>query len=248
VALVESALRTSGSDGWVFEVAAAATDFRDYRKRLDPELMRVRPRVLVCQCPGGPSCPTPSFPRWARALMTIERRLLARLIDAHVATEVRSDPDRTRHDARYEGRYLDRVSRWEPSNWPVVGPIWRTRVSRYLAVPKLTCEGYVQRILDLRERARTAGVRQVLFIGLLPIAEDVCPGHRVRAPGWCAALRGALDDPENGSRFLDIHGALADLPLDRLLLKDRTHLSEDGHRRVAALVAPVLAPLLTAAN
>lgn len=246
-ALVETAVRARSGAGWTFEVESARSDFRVFRSRLEVALEQVRPLLLVCQCPVGPACFFPRFPRWARAVMAIENRLFAWLTDARVASELRRADGRTRHEALYEGRYLDRLMRWQPSNWPLVGPLWRARVVRYPTIPKVTCEGYVRRMVELRDRARKAGVRQTLFLGLLPVAEDVCPGYRERVPGWCAELRRALDDAEQGSSFVDVHAALRDVPLGTLLLKDRVHLSEEGHRRVAALVAPVLEPLLAAA-
>jgi lysophospholipase L1-like esterase len=246
-ALVETGLHGRSGAIWAFEVASATSDFRVFRTRLEVELEQIRPVVLVCQCPIGPACFFPRFPRWARSIMAIENRLLARLTAAHVESELRGGDGRTRHEALYEGRYLDRVMRWQPSNWPLVGRLWRARVTRYPTIPKLTCERYVRRMAELRDRAREAGVRQTLFLGLLPIAEDVCPGYRERAPGWCAELRRVLDGPGRSSRFLDVYAVLRDGPLGALLLKDRVHLSEEGHRRVAALVAPALEPLLARA-
>ena len=233
---------------WRFTVAASSSDFAVYRKRLIAELEGVRPEVLVCQCPVGPACFFPRFPPWARAVIAVRQRVFERLTDRYVDRELHEHgaAGRTRHESLYEGRYLDRLHRWQPSNWPVVGRVWRARVSRYPTIPKLTCEGYVGRMQRLQGDARERGVRRLLFVGLLPVAESVCPGYFARVPLWCVALRAALDDPSTGCRFLDVFGPLHAVSIDRLLLRDRVHLSPEGHRLLANLVRPALEPLLAA--
>jgi hypothetical protein len=244
--LVEKELDGRPAERWSFEVESTVSDFRRLRSRLDAALERVRPLVLVCQCPVGPACFQARFPWWVRSLIGLQNRLSARTRDTLIASELRAagEDGRTRHDSLYEGRYLDRVHRRRLSNWPVVGRLWRARASRYPTVEKLSCAGYVERMLDLRERARAAGVREALFIGLLPVADDVCPGYGERAPRWCSELRLALDEDEKGSRFLDVLAPLEHVPRDRLLLEDRVHLSAEGHRAVAQIVTSALEPLL----
>ncbi len=246
-ALVAAELAARSKIPLTFDVGAARSDFRDFRSRFESELTRVRPLVLVCQCPVGPACFFPRFPASVRTLLALEKKIFDRMTDRFVESEIRGG-ERTRHDALYEGRYLDRVNRWKPSNWPIIGPLWRARVRRYPTVAKITCEGYVERMVRLRDQARAGGVREILFLGLLPVFEDVCPGYDSRAPAWCAALRRALDVADAGSAFLDVHATLGTADLNRLLLRDRIHLSVHGHREVARLVVPALEPLLARAG
>jgi lysophospholipase L1-like esterase len=245
-ALVAERLRERSASRWTFDVAATSSDFAVYGKHLDVHLRRHRPEVLVCQCPGGPACFFPRFPGWTRRLIALEQRLFERLTERYIEAEVRGHGEggRSRRESLYEGLYLDRLHRWQPSNWPIVGRWWRARASRYPSVPKVTCAEYLDRMRRVADQVRERGVPSTLFIGLLPMAEDVCPGYRGRARGWCAELKHALDAPERGSHFLDVLAALGDGDFDRLLLGDRIHLSAEGHRAVATLVAPALAPLL----
>jgi len=234
--------RTEGA--WDFAVGATLSDFRAFRERLGIELGRVQPEVLVCQCPVGPACSSPRFPPWARAIMAVEHRLVARLAERYVSDELREDGDRTRQESLYEGRWLTRLHRWRPSNWPVFGPLWKARASRYPPVHKVTVEGYVDRMRRLRAIGRERGAQRFLFVGLIPVADDVCVGYLSRAPAWCAAVRSALDEPHDGSRFVDVFTPLLEAGLDRVLLNDRVHLSVEGHRVAAGLVGPALEPLL----
>ncbi len=243
-ALIANDIRARATSEWQFSVGASSSDFSPYRKRLIVELERSRPEVLVCQCPVGPACYLPKFPAWVRAAMTVRHRFFKRLRKRYMTAEMRTDDTRTDHESMYEGRWLSQLYGWQPSNWPLVGPLWRARVRRYPTIATVDLEGYVKRMLRLREEARTRGTRKTLFIGLIPVAEDICPGYLSRAPLWCAALRTALDEPGDHSRFVDVFAPLLEQGLDRMLLKDRIHLTAEGHRLAASLIGPVLEPLL----
>ncbi|MGH7899062.1 MAG: hypothetical protein ACREQQ_13995, partial [Candidatus Binatia bacterium] len=61
---------------------------------------------------------------------------------------------------------------------------------------------------------------------------------------WCAALGTAFDRPESACRFVDVFPACLEIGIDRLLLRDGIHFTEEGHRAVARTIVPTLRPLL----
>ena len=72
--LVADEARGRGGTPWEFSVAATTSDFRAFRERLGIELGRVRPEVLVCQCPVGPACSYPRFVRsWSSSIRSRSR-------------------------------------------------------------------------------------------------------------------------------------------------------------------------------
>ena len=248
-ALVAAELASRWNGQWTFEVEATASDFRTYRTRFATHLERVHPAVVVCQCPVGPACFFPRFPLWVRPLMAVRRRTFSWLKDRYIRNELRGDAsgDRTYRDSLYEGHWLNRLHRWRPSRWPVVGPWWTARARQLPPIPKITSARYLERMRALVDDAQARGVRQVLVLGPIPVAEDICPGYFVRVAAWSLELRAAFDTPERGVRFLDLFAALRDIPSERLLLRDRIHPSPEGHREVARLLTPTLEPLLSLA-
>jgi lysophospholipase L1-like esterase len=85
-----------------------------------------------------------------------------------------------------------------------------------------------------------------LILGLLLHSDDMFPGFGKRALAWSRDLDGLLHQPERGRVYLELCAPLMEGGAALYLLRDGTHLSEHGHRRVAELVTPALQSLLMA--
>ena len=83
-----------------------------------------------------------------------------------------------------------------------------------------------------------------LILGLLLHSDDMFPGFGERALAWSRDLDGLLQQPARGRFYLELCAPLMQSNVTRYLLHDGTHLSADGHRRIAELVTPVLESLL----
>lgn len=239
--LVTQAIDEAAPGEWTAAVAHAESDFRAFRPRLEAALDRHAPELLVIQCPTGPASWFVAVPPWFRRARRPLERLLEWREQRLVARELRRAPQRypSARDARYDGLYLERLHRLEPRKWwgfrNLNGPLAR----RYGLEVKATLERYLDRMLDLRARVRAKTDAEIVCIGLLSADERIYPGYRARVAEWTPRLAAALDDPAARSSFVDPTAALG-WNVDEILLRDGTHLSREGHRRVAAALISFL--------
>ena len=239
--LVARAIDEAAPGEWTAAVAHAESDFRAFRPRLEGALDRHATRLLVLQCPTGPASWFVAVPPWLRRARRPLERLLEWREQRLVARELRRHPDRypSTHDARYDGLYLDHLYRLEPRKWWGLRNLNEPLARRYGLEVKATLERYLDRMLDLRSRVRAKTDAEIVCLGLLSADERIYPGYRARVAEWTRSLAAALDDPAARSSFVDPTVALG-WNRDEILLRDGTHLSAEGHRRVAAALTPSL--------
>jgi lysophospholipase L1-like esterase len=247
-ALVEAELRADGIGDWQFALEYAVSDFRVIPGRLEAAVATHVPRVIVWQCPTGPASFFVNYPRWIAAPRALYHRLLERLQERYIRADVRADPtrQRSRYDALYEGRYLDTLHRWKPWHVPGALALRRHVARRHGVIAKTTGERYVRRICRLRDATLAQMPASILFLGLLPLSDEYYTGYTQRAKEWGAALAAVLHEPAASRFYLDVHEPLTRNGTERLLLRDGTHLSPEGHRRLAGIVAPRLRELMLA--
>lgn len=243
--LVAGEVEAARGGRWTVEVEHAESDFRAFRPRLDAALERHPPGLLVLQCPTGPASWFVAAPRWLRTARRPLERLLAWRERRLVAREIRRDPGRydTPREARYDGLYLERLYRFEPRKWSFFRRLNRPLTHRYGLEVKATLDRYLDRMLDLRARARARTDAEIVFLGLLAADERIYPGYPARVAEWTPRLAALLDDPAARSCFVDPIPALG-WSVEDVLLGDGTHLSPEGHRRVAERLTPLLMPKL----
>jgi lysophospholipase L1-like esterase len=245
--LVETTLRASAGDGWEFVTRSALSDFRVIGSKLHEVVEQHRPDVLVWQLPTGPAAYFVSYPWWLRPL----RRAYAALFRARKEWSITRqmqrkggpDADDTRRTVESEGLYLNSVYRWRPAAWPITRHANEILAARYGLITKATRERYLQLVTRHRDRVREVMDGPILFVGFLPHSEHMYPGYDARTTAWSRDLARLLHDPAGASTWVDPYPVLF-ARSDRYLLSDGCHLTPDGHRVLAGLVAPALAPLL----
>jgi lysophospholipase L1-like esterase len=245
-ALTEAAVASDTRAAWRFVVASAASDFHTIPPYLERAVAKNAPSIIVWQCPTGPACYFINHPPWARRLGAMKKYVFGRIRTRHIRADVRSDASgqRSERDALHEGRYIDGLHRWRAERWIGLRQWNRWIAARHGTIVKATRERYAQRICEIRDQLRTQCDAPILFLNLLPASDDCYPGYAARVAEWTPFLRAALHRPELASFFLDIHAPLRRWRTRDLLLRDGTHLSPTGHRRIAELIAPVLRELM----
>jgi lysophospholipase L1-like esterase len=76
-------------------------------------------------------------------------------------------------------------------------------------------------------------------------ATSAYPSYHKRAREYCKLLAAALHRPEEGVVYCDLYDGLMQGGLDGVVISDGKHLSDEGHRRLASIVAPVLKQLMS---
>ncbi len=231
---------------WHFQVGHAESDFHAIPGRIANAVTRHRPQIIVWQCPTGPASFFVDYPARIVRLRAAYHQLLGRLEERYVSSEV--EDGRSRYDAVYEGRFLNRVHLWKPWHLPGAMRVRRWLARRYGTIAKTTGDRYVELMCRVRDQVRAKSSAPILFLGLLPMDDDYYPGFAQRAHAWGAKLTKVLDAPAAGYHYLDVHPPLTRDGMRGLLLRDGTHLSVDGHRRLAALVIPRLRELMAACD
>lgn len=245
-AVLERDLAGSTTSRWQFEVASSPSDLKAMVERLQKALDRYRPDILVWQCFTGPASYEIDFPPWMRRLRSVQDRYFAWRTRRAVSAEVRADPSgqRTERDAIHEGRYVDQVFRYRPGRLLLLRRARALIARRYGLVTKATRERYLQRMLEARSALRSQTQIPILFLGILPLSDTLYPGYHRRAFEWGAELERVLPDPAQHTFYIDMMTPLAPDAERGLLLNDATHLTVEGHRRVACLVRPLLLELM----
>lgn len=244
---VEAALAPVVDQRWRFVVSGTDSDFRAIPDRLHGAVTKYRPDILVWQCPTGPAAYFVNYPAWLRPLRA------AFNYGFHWRTEwsIRREQRRaapalsSRRDVMYDGRYVDALYRVRPSALPVTRHVNGWLAARYGLVVKATRERYLELMARHRDQLRTEADADLLLVGLMPHSDYSYPGYHDRVTAWGEDLARLFHRPDEGSTYLDVYAPLAEHP-QRHLLRDGTHLSASGHRRVAELVVPTLLPLLAA--
>jgi len=249
--LVEERLRASTGDDWQFATRSALSDFRVIRSKLPEVVEQHRPDVLVWQLPTGPAAYFVNYPWWLRPLRRTYASLFLARKEWSIQRQMRRqggiDVDDTRRTVESEGLYLNSVYRWRPAAWPITRHANAFLAARYGLVTKATCERYVDFVEKHRDRVRQAMDGPILFVGFLPHSEHMYPGFDARVSAWSADLARLLHDPAGGSSWVDPYPTLYAAP-GHHLLSDGCHLTPDGHRALADVVAPALVPLLRACD
>lgn len=241
-ALAESALAPTATAAWQFAVSSCASELGLIRQRLPHALTKYAPDLLVLHCPGGPTVPLIDYPAWVRAPQSLHKRLLARIEAFHQRAERRSpDTQRTEREVLYDGLYVDQIHRWKPSSVPVLSHIRRAIIKRFPTTPVITLEKYLARLQELVDLIRRIRPRPVpiVFLGLVPLRPDYYPGYNERVLGWSTAIAEALHRPAEHLFYVDTSPLFSVAPR-LMLIRDGTHLSAEGHRRVAELIVPML--------
>jgi lysophospholipase L1-like esterase len=236
---VEAALAGQGN-GWKCEVAHAPSDFRAFATRLEPALAKHAPEILVWQCPTGPAGYLVRYPKWILRIGALHNRGFDWWRERNIDADVRDGGgERSRKEAVYEGRYLDRVYRRRPSRWFGVRQLRRLIVAHYGTAVKATRERYLELAARAREQLRGHTSVPILFLGLFPLDDEYFPGYLARAKEWNRHLPEVLHQPERGFHFIDVLRIL-EAGWDGVVLADGQHLTAEGHRRVAALILPTI--------
>lgn len=248
-ALIEAQLARTVAASWRVAVAATESDLRVIPERLDLALTRYAPDVLVWQCPTGPAAYFVAYPPWARRARALYALFFERLRERAIRRDVAragGDARRSRHDALYEGLYVDRLYRWRPASWPGTRYVNGWLAARYGTRVKATCDRYVAFVTEMRDRVHARGCGTILFLGLLPHSDLVYPGYMQRARAWNERLEAALHRAERGDFYLDVTRHFGKTDVEQCLLSDGAHLTRAGHRRVAEIVLATLPDLLRA--
>ncbi len=245
--LIEKELAPTVGSAWRFVVTGTDSDFRMIPERLERAVATHDPDIVVWQIPTGPCTYFPRYPRWLRPLRAAYEAAFEKLLERRI----RSDAERrggaaeaARREALYEGLYLDQAFRWRPSSWPGTRRVNGWLAARYGTEVKATRERYFELVQRYSDRVRAQSDAQQLLLGLLLHSDDMFPGYGARALAWSRELQGLLHQPASRRCYLELLAPLMQGGAARYLLHDGTHLSAEGHRRVAELVTPALRSLL----
>ena len=249
--LVEDAVRASIGGAWQFVTRSALSDFRVIRAKLHEVVEQHRPDVLVWQLPTGPAAYFVRYPWWLRPLRRAYASLFLARKEWSIQRQMRrqgaDDVPDTRRAVESEGLYLNAVYRWRPAAWPITRHANEFLAARYGLITKATRERYVDFVEKHRHRMREAMDGPILFVGFVPHSEHMYPGFDARVTDWSADLARRLHDPAGGSSWVDPYPTLFAGP-GHHLLSDGCHLTPEGHRVLAGIVAPALAPLVHACD
>lgn len=245
-AILERELSTSFDDAWQFVVSTSPHQFQAFRAKLKAAIAHTPPTILVIQCPTYPLSFPIDFPRWVNALRAVQGRHLHWRRERAVAAEISRDPTgaRNRRDALREGRFIESVYRFRLTSRPSLRRLRNLAARRYGVRATSTLSQYLEGMASLQAAARDHFRGPIVFIGLLPMGENGFPGYAARAHEWNRAVAGRFTDAAQNLFFVDVLEPLAQLPPDRLLLSDETHLNIEGHRRLAELLRPDLARVM----
>ncbi len=244
--VVAGTLAAATREPWTFAVRSAESDFRVIASKLHEAVARHRPDVLVWQLPTGPIAYFVQYPWWVRPIRNAYNRLFRARKELGIRrdmTRLTANDSEARRTAEAEGLYLDAVYRWRPASWPLTRHANGWLAARYGFVTKATRERYLELIARHRDRMRERTAAPLLFLGPLPHSEYMYPRFNERVVAWSGDLARLLHRPDDGGIYLDVHAALA-AHLDRFILRDGAHLTREGHRALAGLVAPALLALL----
>lgn len=245
--LVEAILGHAFDPPWKFAVGHSVSDFHVFPGRLDAALAKHSPEVVVLQCPTGPATYWINYPRWIRWFVTTSGWTFKQLQEAYIRAYLPngSDQPQARRDTLYEGKFVDPLYRWNLAQWNGPRQIRRWFAKRYGVLVKATGPRYVQLMCRLRDRLRSQSRAKVLVLGLLPHSEDYYPDYHKRAREFGKLLHAALHRPDEDVVYLDLYDALMPEGFDGMVISDGKHLSVDGHRRLAPIVASALEPLMS---
>jgi lysophospholipase L1-like esterase len=245
--LLESALAQTFESPWRYAVGHSVSDFHVFPERLDAALSKHRPDVVVLQCPTGPATFWIKYPNWIRWFISVSAWSFKRLQELYIRlySRDRSRDVKARREALYEGKFVDPLYRWNLAQWNGPRQIRRWFARRYGTVQKASGPRYVQLMCRLRDRLRSQSGAKVLILGLLPHSEDYYPGYHERAREYCKLLAAALHRPEEGIVYCDLYDGLMQGGFDGMVISDGKHLSPEGHRRLASIVAPPLKQLMS---
>ncbi len=246
--LLEGSVAGLTNPPWQFALAHSESDLGIYPGRLDAALAKHLPSIVVLQCPSGPATFWINYPPWVRRLNALPNASFRWILERYIraAVERRPEGHRTRRVALYESLYLDAAYRWNISQWFPARQIRRWCTTRYGTTRKTTPERYVELIGRLRDQIRLSQSQaKILFLGLLPQSEDYYPAYPQRAAEWSAKLAAALDRPDEGVLYLELHSYLLRDGGRDVLLSDGRHLTAGAHRRIAEAVTPVLQRLMS---
>jgi lysophospholipase L1-like esterase len=246
-AVLEAALAGQGNAAWQWPVVHAPSDFRSFARRLDYALETYPPDILVWQCPSGPAAYFVRYPEWIKRVATLHNRGFEWLRERYIGADIRAGGEgRTRREALYEGRYLNRLYGLRPSTWLGVRQARRLLVARYGTEVKATRERYLELAGDARDQLRARTRAPILFLGFFPHSDELFPGYTARVTEWNEHLAQLLDHPDDGFFFLDVLRVLNRPGAGAVLLSDGMHLSVEGHRRAAEVILPTVTQLMRA--
>ncbi len=241
-AVLQNELGATLQGPWRFAVSTALPGFHNFRALLETAIPQTQPAVLVIQCPTSPISFTINYPRWLNALLSLQRRHLDWRRERAVAAEINREPagTRSRRDALREGRFVESVNRFRFTRFSALRKLRSYAGRRYGVLVTTTVDEYVEGVMSLLATARAHFHGPILFIGPLPMSEEGYPGYfeRARESSRKVARRLAETAPE--CSFIDVLQPLAPIPSAELLLSDHTHLTAEGHRRLAELLLPEL--------
>jgi lysophospholipase L1-like esterase len=246
-ALIEKALVPTIGSEWRFVVTGTESDFRLIPERLEKAVETNHPDIVVWQIPTGPCAYFPRYPTWLRPLRAAYEAVFKRWLEFKIRSDVArrggvGEP--ARREALYEGLYLDQAFRWRPSAWRGTRHVNGWLAARYGLEVKATRERYLELVMRYSERMRALSNAHQLILSLLLHSDDMFPGFGTRALTWSRDLHGLLHQPARGRTYFELCAPLMQGDVALYLLHDGTHLSVEGHRRVAELVTPVLQSLL----
>jgi hypothetical protein len=191
----------------------------------------------------GPAAYYVRYPDWIKRIAAFHNHAFEWIRERYIGADMRTGgAERTRHEALYEGRYIERLYGRRLSRWFGVRQFRRLLIARYGPQVKATRERYLELAVRARDRIRDQTQASILFLGLLPMDDEYFPDYTARATEWNRHLAGALRDPERRMDFVDVL-TIIDAGWDGLLLSDGQHLTVEGHRRVAALILPTITRL-----
>lgn len=236
--------RVAGVTGgdWRFEVGSCASHIPLIHERLSAAIDKYRPDLLFLHCPGGPLVPMIDYPAWVRGPQRMHRLLLRWIESLYKYADRRQlgdGVDRSEREVLYEGLYLNPTHLWKPSSAPLLRDLRRIVVSRLPTTGVIRLERYLDRLSELYALVRSKSSAPVTFYGVFPLRPDYYPGFNERVQSWTAPIAERLASLEGSPQYVDV-SALFAVPAETLLLRDGTHLSPVGHRRVADLLAPAL--------
>jgi lysophospholipase L1-like esterase len=247
VSRIEKTLAPVIGSEWRFVVAGTESDFRMIPERLEKAVATNHPHIVVWQIPTGPCTYFPRYPRWLRPARAVYEAAFKRWLEHRVRRDVArrgGEAESARREALYEGLYLDQAFRWRPSSWPVTRRVNGWLAARYGTEVKATRERYFELVVRYSDRVRAQSGAPQLLLGLLLHSDDMFPGYGERALAWSRDLHELLHEPARGRYYVELCAPLMQGGVARHLLRDGTHLSPEGHQRVAELVTPALQSLL----
>lgn len=243
-AVLETALAARGHAAWRCVVGHAPSDFRSFARRLDYPMETFVPDILVWQCPTGPAAYFVRYPEWITRLATFHNRWFNWRRARYIRADMRAGGEgRTRREALYEGRYLNRLYGLRPARWPGIRQARRLLAARYGTRVKATRERYLELASAARDQLRARTGAPILFLGLFPHSDESFPGYTARIAEWNGYLARLLHQPDAGLLFLDVANGLHP-GSDQLLFSDGMHLSIEAHRRVAEIILPIVIRLI----